>query len=166
MWSDPYYYPGPLNYNVTYYWQIIAKDNFDANTTGPVWNFTTKSENNPSDGIFTLDVGAFAVQEELYRGSVELRIPLQKGEFEYLIEPINYDIPPKNQYKTNEHFILYWGEDIEQAIHLEYTYEFNLNEFIYHHPLEMMVVAGILGVVLTIIVEKIINRYKKTDKKE
>ena len=38
-----YYYPGTLNYNTHYYWQIIAKDEHGLTTVGPVWDFTTGS---------------------------------------------------------------------------------------------------------------------------
>ena len=32
-----------LEYNTQYFWQIKAKDNYGLESTGPVWNFTTKS---------------------------------------------------------------------------------------------------------------------------
>ncbi len=35
--------PGSLDTSTTYYWQIVAKDNQGASTTGPVWNFTTEA---------------------------------------------------------------------------------------------------------------------------
>jgi hypothetical protein len=35
------YDPGTLAYNTTYYWIIIATDNYGASTTGPLWDFTT-----------------------------------------------------------------------------------------------------------------------------
>ena len=31
-----------LAYNTTYYWRIVATDNHSANTTGPIWLFTTE----------------------------------------------------------------------------------------------------------------------------
>jgi hypothetical protein len=127
--------------------------------------FTPESDNNPSDDIYKLDWGTFAEQEKLLESSIEIRLPLQKGGFEYLVEPVNYSTPPKNQDRIGEHLILYWGEELQQAIHLEYTYGFNLNEFIYRHPLEMMFVAGFIGVFLTIMVEKLIVKYRKTNKK-
>lgn len=118
--------------------------------------FIPKSDNNPSDGIHTIDIGVFNEIENLIIGEIEIRIPLQKGDNEYLIEPMNYDIPPNNQYKTDDYLILYWGKDMKQAVHLDYSYEFNLNKFINNHPLEMMFVSGILGVILGIIIDKII----------
>ena len=33
--------PAQLNYNTTYYWKIVAKDNQGHSTSGTVWNFTT-----------------------------------------------------------------------------------------------------------------------------
>jgi hypothetical protein len=35
------YDPGTLAYNTTYYWKIVATDNYGASTTGPLWDFTT-----------------------------------------------------------------------------------------------------------------------------
>jgi len=40
--------PGEMNYNTKYYWKIVAKDEYGAFSTGPIWDFTTISEpNNP-----------------------------------------------------------------------------------------------------------------------
>jgi hypothetical protein len=36
------YDPGTLDYETTYYWQIIASDETGASTVGPVWSFTTE----------------------------------------------------------------------------------------------------------------------------
>ena len=38
------YKPDNLNYNTTYYWKVIAKDDKDAKAEGPVWSFTTIEE--------------------------------------------------------------------------------------------------------------------------
>jgi len=35
--------PGTLSYNTAYYWKIVAWDNHDASTSGPIWSFTTGS---------------------------------------------------------------------------------------------------------------------------
>jgi hypothetical protein len=37
------YQPSVLAYNTSYYWKIVSKDNHGAETTGPVWTFTTLS---------------------------------------------------------------------------------------------------------------------------
>ena len=42
--TDTSYIPGPLNYETCYYWRVIARDNHDAVTTGPIWKFTTEGE--------------------------------------------------------------------------------------------------------------------------
>ncbi|RLF31942.1 MAG: hypothetical protein DRM98_04745 [Thermoplasmata archaeon] len=41
------YNPGLLNYETTYYWKIIAKDDKGEETEGSIWMFTTGKENNP-----------------------------------------------------------------------------------------------------------------------
>jgi hypothetical protein len=41
-----------LNQGVTYYWQVVAKDDKGAETTGPVWHFTTDGD--PPDLIISM----------------------------------------------------------------------------------------------------------------
>lgn len=49
--------PGELEYGLTYYWKILAKDNFDHETMGPLWTFQVVYEpenlppNAPADPI-------------------------------------------------------------------------------------------------------------------
>jgi hypothetical protein len=46
------YTPGDLEFDTTYYWKIVAKDSQGAETSGPVWEFTTRGNdppNTPSD---------------------------------------------------------------------------------------------------------------------
>ena len=48
--SGKIYDPGTMDYNITYYWKIIAWDNHDVSTSGPIWSFLVKekqSENQP-----------------------------------------------------------------------------------------------------------------------
>ena len=40
--------PVAMNFNTTYYWKIIAWDNHEASTSGPLWNFTTSINNPPN----------------------------------------------------------------------------------------------------------------------
>jgi len=47
------YSPVELNNLTTYYWQIIAFDEYGASTTGPIWNFTTTSNYPPNEPIIT-----------------------------------------------------------------------------------------------------------------
>jgi hypothetical protein len=43
--------PGAFNYDTSYYWKIVAWDNHDASTSGPVWEFTTQqSSGGDGDG--------------------------------------------------------------------------------------------------------------------
>lgn len=41
------YEPGPLAFLTTYYWRIVARDALGAQTSGPVWRFTTWADNLP-----------------------------------------------------------------------------------------------------------------------
>ena len=46
--SDTTYNPGEMSYNSTYFWQIVAWDNFGASNAGPIWYFiTTSTINSP-----------------------------------------------------------------------------------------------------------------------
>ncbi|MGF3553941.1 MAG: FG-GAP-like repeat-containing protein [Thermoplasmatota archaeon] len=40
--------PGTLDYKTTYYWKIIALDNNEASSEGPIWMFTTVSNSPPN----------------------------------------------------------------------------------------------------------------------
>ena len=128
--------------------------------------YTNKSDNNPSDGIYKLDFGVFAGLEDLYKKSLEIRLPLKKDDFNYLKEPVTYEITPNYQYKSNDHLILYWGEDLDQAIHISYYYEFSLNDFINHHPLEMMIISAIVGIIVGYIIKTPILKYKERKEKQ
>lgn len=47
------YNPGELNNLTTYYWQIIAFDEYGASTSGPIWDFTTTSNYPPNEPTIT-----------------------------------------------------------------------------------------------------------------
>jgi hypothetical protein len=59
------YNPGTLGYVTTYYWKIIARDNHEATTPGPIWHFKTEPQpqeyrtltvyTSPSGVVFTAD---------------------------------------------------------------------------------------------------------------
>ncbi len=42
------YHPGTLEFDTKYYWQIVAWDEYGYSTTGPIWNFTTRTNNPPN----------------------------------------------------------------------------------------------------------------------
>jgi hypothetical protein len=42
------YDPGTLEFNTIYYWQIVAYDVYGALAAGPVWNFTTRTNDPPN----------------------------------------------------------------------------------------------------------------------
>ncbi|UCF49076.1 MAG: PKD domain-containing protein, partial [Thermoplasmatales archaeon] len=42
------YDPGTLEFDVTYYWQIVAWDEHGLSITGIIWNFTTRDNNPPN----------------------------------------------------------------------------------------------------------------------
>ena len=46
--SEPYYDPGFLDFETTYYWKIVADDNRGGYNESSIWNFTTKS-NKPAE---------------------------------------------------------------------------------------------------------------------
>jgi hypothetical protein len=46
--SNISYNPGTMNYQTTYYWQIVAWDGYGESSAGPIWDFITENEvNNP-----------------------------------------------------------------------------------------------------------------------
>ncbi|GAF72541.1 unnamed protein product, partial [marine sediment metagenome] len=45
--TDTTFDPGTLDYETTYYWQIIAEDEHGASTESPIWSFTTEEEPEP-----------------------------------------------------------------------------------------------------------------------
>jgi hypothetical protein len=62
------YDPGALNYNINYYWKIVAWDSYGISTSGTIWDFTTEnlgpsepSNPNPAQGAtvvaITTDLG-------------------------------------------------------------------------------------------------------------
>ena len=51
------YDPGTLEYNTTYYWQIVARDNIGAEAEGPVWTFATLKVGNISGQVTTSVAG-------------------------------------------------------------------------------------------------------------
>jgi len=42
------YIPGNLDFESTYYWQIVVHDEYGLTTTGPIWQFTTRGNDPPN----------------------------------------------------------------------------------------------------------------------
>ncbi|MDH7506987.1 MAG: hypothetical protein QHH15_04275, partial [Candidatus Thermoplasmatota archaeon] len=97
--SENFYQPDVLNFNTTYYWKIIAWDNYSASTTGPEWNFKTyvnnppyqPSDPKPYNGAINVEINANLkwtcgdpdgdfVTYDIYFGDT---FPLQKVESNY-----------------------------------------------------------------------------------
>ena len=64
--------PGELLPNTTYYWQIVSRDAFDTETTGPVWQFTTVAP-----GTLQFDSAEYSVTEN--DGSVDITVIRSNG---------------------------------------------------------------------------------------
>jgi len=45
--TDQQFHPGILEFNTTYYWQIIVWDEYGLKSTGPIWQFTTRTNQMP-----------------------------------------------------------------------------------------------------------------------
>ncbi|HVQ00416.1 MAG TPA: PKD domain-containing protein, partial [Candidatus Thermoplasmatota archaeon] len=48
--TETTYNPGSLIFNTTYFWKIIAWNNYNESAEGPLWNFTTLLNNRPEYG--------------------------------------------------------------------------------------------------------------------
>jgi len=65
--TDTTYNPGPLEYNTTYYWKIVAYDDHGHATEGPVWSFTTKAAWECNDPL--LDIRDYQTYNTVQIGS-------------------------------------------------------------------------------------------------
>jgi len=96
----------PLNYDTSYYWKIIAKDNHNAETEGTLWQFKTMEKNknfppyepsNPNPPDQAIDVSAFSTTlsweggdpnnndhttYDVYLGFSPMRLPLLSSQSE------------------------------------------------------------------------------------
>lgn len=50
--SNDSYDPGTLEFNTTYYWRIVAWDEYGESSTGPIWNFTTRDNSPPNMPLY------------------------------------------------------------------------------------------------------------------
>jgi hypothetical protein len=49
--STTTYDPGTMAYSTPYYWKIVAWDNHGASTAGPIWDFTTEAQAQPTPDL-------------------------------------------------------------------------------------------------------------------
>ncbi len=49
-------YAAQLEPSTTYYWKVVSRDNHSAGTSGPIWSFTTRSENEPPVASFNFTI--------------------------------------------------------------------------------------------------------------
>ncbi|HEX6790464.1 MAG TPA: FlgD immunoglobulin-like domain containing protein [Candidatus Krumholzibacteria bacterium] len=78
------YDPGPQNYTTLFYWRVVARDPYGAEAAGPVWIYTTRSEDEspvfasalPADGAINVPTNA----------------TLQWSFIDPDGEPLNYDV--------------------------------------------------------------------------
>ena len=65
--SGAIYEPGTMGYNTQFFWKIVAWDDYNHTTEGPIWDFTTEGPNippntpsnpNPPDGAVDVDINA------------------------------------------------------------------------------------------------------------
>jgi hypothetical protein len=42
--SETFFNPGTMDYGMTYYWKIVAWDQYQVSASGPIWGFTTESK--------------------------------------------------------------------------------------------------------------------------
>ena len=57
--SGTYFNTGAFEFNTTYYWQIVAWDNYNASTPGPIWSFSTLNPIPPEIEIINPKFGYF-----------------------------------------------------------------------------------------------------------
>jgi PKD repeat protein len=48
--TSTFFNPGALSYDTTYYWKIVAWDDYEQSTIGPIWEFTTKEQTDGNGG--------------------------------------------------------------------------------------------------------------------
>lgn len=85
--SETTYDPGTMNYDTLYYWQIIAWDNHNASSIGPLWYFTTKINNPPVFGAPSPTNGS-TIQPLTFTWSIPINDP-DGDSFDWTIECSN-----------------------------------------------------------------------------
>ena len=83
--SDASYNPGVLSNGITYYWRIVAWDNNGLSTLGPLWHFTTLSEENNPPNTPVINGETNGNIRTTYFYTVETTDP-EKNEVKYYID--------------------------------------------------------------------------------
>jgi hypothetical protein len=87
------YDPGTMNYNTTYYWQIVSWDEHGASTTGSIWSFTTEENITPSQQPLETSVPTSVTEGETFIVTVTVdETPVEAVFVEFLDTPYYTDI--------------------------------------------------------------------------
>ena len=127
--------------------------------------YYNQSENNPSNGIYSLEYQSF-VQQGLSFNKIEIRIPLRKG-LDTVVEPLKYiSNTPTGQYKSSDHLILSWEGEEFNAVYIEYNYSFNLVDFLNSNPIIAYIISALIGAIITYIFSSVIKNKEEKQKNE
>lgn len=117
--SDTSYDPGMLAYNQTYFWRIVSHDNNGASTSGPIWMFTTKSDEHapvlkivkPENALYLFDtkIRSFLIREPLIIGGISVIADAYDNE-SGISEVIFYVDGIQKKVSTSEPYVYMWDE--------------------------------------------------------
>jgi len=82
-----------IDFNTTYYWQIVSWDNHNASTRGPIWSFTTRGNNPPN--------------APKIKGPSKVRITLKSTQGP---GPYNYSFNATDPDGDNVSYFIDWGD--------------------------------------------------------
>ncbi len=123
-----------------------------------ITNHINKLDNNPDDGIYKVEYMSM-ISEYLTYNKVEVRIPFNKG-FNNLELPLKYNFPPDDDKRISDNYVLNWDNAVNE-IRFNYTYSFNLVEFVNSHPIMFIIFGVIVGIVFDRIIIKAFPKNKE-----